>query len=112
MAAAKESTLGELHNKMAQVMGTALDHVAMQQQAYTIGMNKAIEEENPELAPAAEPNINPALLSVIARFLDSNKITCVPEAGNTMGELERKLEAKRKRRELKVVGGVSHTDDE
>jgi hypothetical protein len=49
-------------------------------------------------------------LSVIARFLDSNKITCVPEAGNTMGDLERKLEAKKARRALKVVGGISHDE--
>lgn len=111
MSAAKESTLGELHNKMAQVMGTALDHVAMQQEAYSQGMAKAIEEQNPDIAPAAEPNLNPALLSVIARFLDSNKITCVPEAGNTMGELERKLAAKRERKALKVVGGIAHTDE-
>ncbi|QIG67224.1 terminase small subunit protein [Rhizobium phage RHEph15] len=111
MAAATEGKLGELHNKMAQVMGNALDQVTLQQQAYDLQMAKALEEQNPDLAPAAEPNLNPALLSVIARFLDSNKITCVPEAGNTMGDLERKLAAKRERKALKVVGGISHTDD-
>lgn len=110
MAAATEGKLGELHNKMAQVMGNALDQVTLQQQAYDLAMNKAIEEQNPDIAPAAEPNLNPALLSVIARFLDSNKITCVPEAGNAMGDLERKLQQKKERRALKVVGGLSHDE--
>lgn len=110
MSAATESKLGELHNKIATVMGTALDQLALQQSAYDTAMAKAVEEQNPELAPAAEPNLNPALLSVIARFLDSNKITCVPEAGNTMGELEKKLAAK-KARKLAVVGGTSHVDE-
>jgi hypothetical protein len=110
VAAATEGKLGDLHNKMAQVMGNALNQLEVQQQAYDMAMAKAIEEQNPELAPAAEPNLNPALLSVIARFLDSNKITCVPEAGNTMGDLERKLEAKKARRALKVVGGISHDE--
>jgi hypothetical protein len=96
---------------MAQVMGNALDHVSQQQEAYGIAMALAIENADPEMAPAAEPNLNPALLSVIARFLDSNKITCVPEIGNAMGELERKLALKKERRALKVVGGLSHTDE-
>ena len=112
MAAATEGKLGDLHNKMAQVMGHALDQVELQQVAYNRAVEIAIEEDNPEAMPAAEPNLNPALLSVIARFLDSNKITCVPEAGNTMGELERKLKAKRERKNLRVVGGVNHVDDE
>ena len=111
MSAASESKLGSLHNKMAEVMGNALDQLELQQEAYKKAVETAIEEDNPEAMPAAEPNLNPALLSVIARFLDSNKITCVPEAGNTMGELERKLAAKRERKQLKVVGGIAHTDD-
>lgn len=111
MAAAKESELGDLHNKVAKVMGSALDTISKQQIVYEQAITRAIENEDPELMPASEPNVNPALLSVITRFLDSNKITCVPEAGNTMGELERKLKEK-KERKLRVVGGISHTDEE
>lgn len=111
MAAATEGALGNLHNKVAVVMSNALDQLAVQQVAYDAAMAKAIEEEDPELAPAAEPALNPALLSVIVRFLDGNKITCVPEAGNAMGDLERRLQEKMARRELKVVGGTSHDDD-
>lgn len=111
MSAATEGKLGDLHNKMAMVMGHALDQVELQQQAYNAQMAQAIENEDPDSAPAAEPNLNPALLSVIARFLDSNKITCVPEAGNAMGDLERRLEEKKRRKALKVVGGTSHDED-
>lgn len=110
MASATETKLGDLHNKIATVMGNALDHIEKQQLAYGQAIDAAIELNDPEAVPASEPNVNPALLSVIARFLDSNNITCVPETGNVMGELERKLKQKKERR-LKVVGGISHTED-
>lgn len=113
MAAATESKLGELHNKVATVMGTALDQLHSQQIAYDIAVQKATEEQDPELMPVSEPNLNPALLSVIERFLTNNKITCVPEAGNAMGDLERRLAEKKERKanRLKVVGGVDHEED-
>jgi hypothetical protein len=88
MTKATESQLGSLHAKIAEVMTNALDNI-------------------PE---GTRPN--PALLSVIVRFLDANKITCAPEAGNEMGELEQKLAEKRSKRRLRVVGGISHTDEE
>lgn len=110
MAAASESELGGLHRKMAQVMGSALHQIELNQQVYELAATKAIEEENPEIMPLAAPELNPALLSVIERFLSNNKITCVPEKGNAMGELERKLQAKMERRQLKLVGGTAHED--
>lgn len=44
-------------------------------------------------APAAD-------LAVAARFLKDNGITCTPAADNALGELEKQLEAKRKRAKL------------
>jgi hypothetical protein len=44
VAAATEGKLGDLHNKMAQVMGNALNQLEVQQQAYDMAMAKAIEE--------------------------------------------------------------------
>jgi hypothetical protein len=58
-----------------------------------------------------EPELNPALLSVMVRFLDANKVTCAPEAGNEMGELEKRLAEKASKRR-RTVGNVVHLADE
>lgn len=112
MTAASEGKLGALHNKLADVMGNALEQIETNQQAYELQVKTAIEEENPEALPISAPDLNPALLSVIERFLGNNKISCVPEEGNAMGDLERKLEAKKARRKMKVVGGTAHMDED
>jgi hypothetical protein len=62
------------------------------------------------IASDDEAELNPALLSVMVRFLDSNKVTCAPEAGNSMGELEQRLAEKAKKR--RSVGNVVHLTDE
>lgn len=85
---ATEGRLGDLHNKIAEVMISALDNIASDDEA----------------------ELNPALLSVMVRFLDSNKVTCAPEAGNSMGELEQRLAEKAKKR--RSVGNVVHLTDE
>lgn len=109
--AATETALGTLHAKVAQVMTNALDQITVQQAAYELAVNEAIESGNSEAIPVSAPEANPALLSVAVRFLDANKITCVPEAGNIMGELEQRL-AKKKERKLKAVGNVVQMYDE
>jgi len=95
---ASEGTLGDLHTKVAKVMINALDKVIAQQE------NPAQDENGNDV----EVVINPALISVAVKFLDSNKITCAPEAGNTMSELEQKLAAKAKKR--RQVGNVVHLE--
>jgi NADPH:quinone reductase-like Zn-dependent oxidoreductase len=101
---ATEGTLGNLHNKVAEVMIGALDTIEKAQQAYDAMDVEVIAEKG-----IKEPEVNPALLSVMVRFLDSNKVTCAPEQGNTMSDLERKLEEKRKNR--RTVGNVVHAFD-
>ncbi len=95
---ASEGTLGDLHTKVAKVMINALDKVIAQQE------NPAQDENGNDV----EVVINPALLSVAVKFLDANKITCAPEAGNTMSELEQRLAAKAKKR--RQVGNVVHLE--
>jgi hypothetical protein len=46
----------------------------------------------------------------MVRFLDANKITCAPEAGNTMSDLEQRLADKSKKR--RAVGNVVHLTQE
>ncbi len=102
---ATEGVLGDLHNKVAQVMISALDTIEKAQEAYLDMDAEVISEKG-----IKEPDMNPALLSVMVRFLDANKITCAPEAGNTMSELEQRLADKSKKR--RVVGNVVHMIDE
>lgn len=102
---ASEDTLGDLHTKVAKVMISALDHIEKAQEVYEATDVEVLAEQGRK-----EPELNPALLSVMVRFLDANKITCAPAAGNTMGEFERRLEQKRQSR--RQVGNVVHLTDE
>ena len=94
---ATEGVLGDLHQKVAKVMINALDQVITNQ-------DTPIEDGE------VRADLNPALLSVMVRFLDANKITCAPEIGNTMSELERKLAAKSQKR--RQVGNVVHLEQD
>lgn len=67
--AATEKTLGELHEALAKALTDRVKSAA---------------------APAAD-------LAVAARFLKDNAITVSPEASDALSELEKQLEAKRKR---------------
>ena len=102
---ATEGRLGDLHNKVAEVMITALDVSSKAQEAYSLMDAEVIADKG-----IKEPEINPALLSVMVRFLDANKVTCAPETGNSMGELEQRLAEKAKKR--RSVGNVVHLTDE
>lgn len=102
---ATEGTLGDLHNKVAGVMIRALDISEKAQEVYEAMDIEVIAEKG-----IKEPELNPALLSVVVRFLDANKITCAPEAGNEMGALEQRLADKAKKR--RAVGNVVHLIDE
>jgi hypothetical protein len=102
---ATEGTLGDLHNKVADVMISALDHIEKAQDAYEAMDVEVLAEKGIE-----PPELNPALLSVMVRFLDANKITCAPAEGNTMSELEQKLADKAKKR--RAVGNVVHLINE
>lgn len=110
--AATEGKLGKLHEKMADVMSAALDQHELEQVAYKAAVEKAEEEDDMSLIPLSAPTINPSLLSVMERFLSNNKITCVPEEGNAMGDLEQKLAAKKERRVRRQVGNVVHLDED
>lgn len=91
--AASEGKLGRLHDKVATVLTQALDQTMAAQDNWN---------DDGETQP---PEVNPQLISVAVRFLDANKITCTPEAGNALGELEAKLAAKRARKG-RVMGNV------
>lgn len=98
--AATEAALGSLHGKVAKVMTRALDNIEAAQEAF-----------DPTNTEAIVPEVSPALLSVITKFLNENKITCTPEDSAEMSDLERTLAEKRtRRRPRKQVGNVVHMD--
>ena len=98
---ATEGQLGELHQKVAKVMSNALDRVLETQDA---GGIKAGDD-----GELVEIPLNPALLSVVTKFLAENKITCAPETGNHMSELEGKLAERASKR--RRVGHLSVVED-
>ncbi|MGX9389618.1 hypothetical protein ACWX0O_01710 [Nitrobacteraceae bacterium UC4449_H16] len=102
---ATEGTLGDLHNKIATVMIQALDHIEKAQEVFEATDVEVLAERGIE-----QPVLNPALLSVMVRFLDANKITCAPAEGNAMSDLEQRLADKSKKR--RAVGNVVHLTDD
>lgn len=80
--AADEKALGELHNKVAEVLTIALDGDELP--GY-------VDEETGEEVPAKKLPPSAAILAVAAKFLKDNQITCVPSKDNALGELEEKL---------------------
>lgn len=94
---ATEEELGKLHNKVAKVMANALDVVEKAQENFL----DAVEIDVPV------PEVSAPLLSVITKFLNDNKITCVPSESAGLSDLAERLKKKRKR-----VGNVVHLDAE
>jgi len=82
-------------------MISALEHIEKAQEVF-----EATDVEVLAARGTKEPELNPALLSVMVRFLDANKITCAPEAGNTMSDLEQRLADKASTR--RSVRSVEH----
>ena len=92
--AATEKRLGELHLKVTEVLIEALDGEELP--GY----------EDPETGEVMAAKRIPASAAVIAaatKFLKDNEITCVRDQGNALGELEAKMEERRKRRSAKVI---------
>ena len=102
--AATEDALGQLHNKVAKVMVQALDVYDASQIVY-LELTEAAHD-NPELLetiPDKPPEVSATLLGTITKFLNDNKITCVPEESAGLSDLAQRLQNKRKR-----VGNVVH----
>lgn len=82
--AASEELLGKLHQKVASAMIRAVEYVEKGQDAY---------DELGEPAEAIRPELSPAMLSAMTKFLADNSITANPvedEKTSQLGELLRK----------------------
>lgn len=94
---ATEDELGLLHNKVAKVMSNALEVVDKAQEHY-------LEASEPDDPP---PEVSAPLLGVITKFLNDNKISCVPSESAGLSDLAERLKKKRKR-----IGNVVHLTEE
>lgn len=102
--AAKESKLGELHEKVATVMVRILDQVEQAQDKF----EQMVQQE--DLSELVMPEISPAMLGAMTKFLSDNKITCLPEESDQMSELAKTLAQKRTKR--RAVGNVVPFNEE
>jgi hypothetical protein len=95
--AATEDDLGNLHNKVAKVMTNALTQIEVAQEQF--GTLQEAAGDDPELIAGIldkRPEVSPALLSAMTKFLADNHITCNDEQGAASG-LKDTLAGKRKR---------------
>lgn len=99
--AANEGKLGELHNKVAEVLSEALDGQVIPGE---------VDEETGEVSVVKIPP-SAAILQVAAKFLKDNNITCTPSEGNALGELRDKMEARRQARELRKADLKGASED-
>lgn len=81
--AADEKALGALHTKLAEVLGELLDGQVLPAE---------VDEESGEVINEAS-KIPPSasVLTVVAKFLKDNNVTCAPSKDNAMGALADKL---------------------
>ena len=96
--AASESKLGALHEKVADVLLTALDGELLP--GYGEGDDAVPDKVIP---PSA------AIIAAATKFLKDNEITCTPAENNALGELEAKMAARRSKRSGNIVDfGAAH----
>lgn len=87
---ATEKRLGELHQKVAEVLIDALDGDELP--AYT-------DPETGEELPAKAIPPSAAIIAAATKFLKDNEITCQPSEDNALGELEQRMAARRTKRQ-------------
>lgn len=102
MAAATDKQLGELHSRLALQISKQLEQA---DQAEALLANRDDEDWQEKVVEFLEKcsNASPALLTIAAKFLKDNDITCQVEDSKEMTDLEKRLKAKPAR---KVVGNV------
>lgn len=86
--AASEEVLGTLHQKVAKAMINVIDYVEKGQETF---------DQMGEPADLVRPELSPAMLSAMTKFLADNNITANPAEETQTSELEKRLAAKRKR---------------
>ncbi|QOE32111.1 terminase small subunit [Rhizobium phage Palo] len=98
--AADESVLGTLHSKVAAVMVGILTNTTKAIEAYE---EATVDASAEEIAALPVPELSPAMLSAMTKFLSDNKITCNVAEDKNLSDLQKHLNEKRRK---KTVGNV------
>lgn len=99
---APEAALGSLHAKIASVMSKVLDNYDRAQDAFAQLMEAGVDAET----ILEFPEVSPAMLAVITKFLADNKITAAPEDNQETSDLEKRLQDRQARRNARNSGNV------
>jgi hypothetical protein len=94
---APEAELGSLHARIARVMSKVLTNYEKAQDAFTELMEAGADAEQ----LLEMPEVSPAMLSVITKFLSDNKITAAAEDSKETSELAQQLQSRQARREAR-----------
>lgn len=105
-SAANEEVLGKLHEKVATVMVRALEQIEVAQDKF----DEVAADGPAEDAVLIRPDVSPALLSAMTKFLADNKITCNPAESKSQSALEERLKGKKRRSVGNVVAFASDDD--
>lgn len=104
--AAHEKDLGALHSAVAKIMSTTLKNLQKMQDAFDEALDAAQGDPTAVMdAIVTRPEVSPALLAAITKFLADNKITCQVEESAELSETARIIQEKQKARR-KGVGNV------
>lgn len=102
-ATAPEQMLSALHAQIARVMKQELDVYEAAQKWYLEWDGQPVADEDADTLVFPEPpQMAPALLSAITKFLKDNSITAAPEDSEELTELEEALQKKRDGRRARV----------
>lgn len=94
--AANETALGDLHSAVARALADAI--LGQELPGYT-------DTETGEVVEAQKMPVSAAILTVAAKFLKDNNITCEPSSDNELGALEKTM-----RDRQNSMRGVDKTD--
>jgi hypothetical protein len=102
MASATEKELSELHSKVARQLAKQLENADTALMLLHDHRDDGLPEPVIEFLEKCSI-ASPALLTIAAKFLKDNDITCLVEDSKEMSDLEKRLAAKKER---KAVGNV------
>ena len=110
MAQATDKELGELHRKVARQLAVQLEQADKAQRLIAQQGEEDWEANVVEFLLTCS-TASPALLTIAAKFLKDNDITCQVEDSKELSDLDKRLAAKRERKAVGNVIPLQHEDE-
>ena len=99
---ATDKELGELHRKVARQLAIQLEQADKAHHLFSRKGEDGWEEEVSEFLLTCS-TVSPALLTIAAKFLKDNDITCQIQDSKELSDLDRRLAEKRNRKAVSNV---------